>query len=141
MKMFYPEAYWNATHILPCGFLMDWPLNRQEMEIYHFYFLTVAISLEWYHVCLPSIICGVVELKKEDNSDFGRSCVTGLEKMGRFENCWAKLSPFLENTTANKRQGWDTAFQNYLLNWDYCIYTVAFSFKQDPSKIPVTYCF
>lgn len=74
MKMFffYLKTYWSATHILPCGFLMDWSLNIQEMEMYHFYFLTVAISLVVLHVC------GTVGLKKEVNFDFGRSCVTGF---------------------------------------------------------------
>ena len=54
------------------------------MGIYHFCFLTVAISLVWLvHVCLGSILCGAVGLKKEHNSDFGRLCVTELEKSGK----------------------------------------------------------
>lgn len=73
------------------------------MEIYYFYFLIVVIFFEWYYVCLFFIICGVVELKKEDNFDFGRLCVIGLEKMGRFENCWVKFFFCLENIIVNKR--------------------------------------
>lgn len=61
-------------------------------------------------VCTP---CGMVAMKREADSDLGRSCVTELENMGRFESCQAKLSPFPESVT-NDKKGRDTASQNYL---------------------------
>lgn len=58
-------------------------------------------------------VCGVVELKREANSDFGRLCVTELEKMGWFENCWAKLSPFQKVLPIIKDKA-HTAFQTWI---------------------------
>lgn len=71
---------------------------------------------------------GEVELKEQAHSDLGRSFVTELEKMGWFENCWAKLSPFWKVLLLIKDKA-DTAFQNCSLNLDYCIYTVVSQFK------------
>ena len=59
-----------------------------------------------------------MELKKEANSDFGRSCVTELEKVGWFENCWAKLSPFQKVLPIIKDKA-HTAFQTWIIA---CIY-------------------
>lgn len=64
MKMFYLKAYWKATHIGKQHMFNR--LNMQEMGIYHFYFLPVAISLVAVPCCMHSFIGGVVGLKKRN---------------------------------------------------------------------------